>query len=120
MNGRREDKDGTERWWKSSVMASDRVIDVVGRDAAGLAVNLGAAGRLFLNQLEAEGILPLHVENVVDHAIDERRLAGTGCSHHQNPFDAESFLSAGRLHLSSHRFFRKRNDRPSNAIQLLL
>jgi hypothetical protein len=24
MSGRREDKDGTERWWKSSVMASER------------------------------------------------------------------------------------------------
>jgi hypothetical protein len=56
------------------------LIDVVCCDVAVLAVNMGVASRLFLNQLETVGILPLHVENVIVYSIKERRLGGTGCA----------------------------------------
>ena len=71
---------------------SFRMMDVVDGYVACLAVNLRSAGRLFLNQLETEGILPLNVENMVNHSIDERRLAETSCAHHQNRFVLHSTI----------------------------
>ena len=55
------------------------VVDVVDGDAILLC-------RSLLNQLEAERVVTLDVEDVVDHGVDQCRFARSGDAHQQNRF----------------------------------
>ena len=60
------------------------VVDGVGRHGAGLTVRLiPVAGFVFADALEAERILPLDTEDVVDHPVDQRTLPAS-CGAHQD------------------------------------
>ena len=63
------------------------VVDGVGRHGAGLTVRLiPGAGFVFADALEAERILPLDSEDVVDHPVDECALPASGGAHKDDVF----------------------------------
>ena len=63
------------------------VVDGVGRHGAGLTVRLiPVAGFVFTDALEAERVLPLDSEDVVDHPVDECALPASGGAHKDDVF----------------------------------